>query len=86
MSQPETTPRQVLYALVGGGFVIVVAILTIGAASAGLVPLWWSSILALAIALAGTWIAQNWRSTGSVLLFAIALFVLWLIGTLILAT
>lgn len=84
--EPETTPRQVLYALVAGGFVVVVAVLTIGAASAGLVPNWWSGILALSIALVATWVAQNWRRTGSVLLAAIGLFLLWLIGTLALAS
>lgn len=84
--QRETTPRQVLYALVAGGFVVVVAILTIGAAAAATVPTWWSALLALAIALSGTWIAQNWRRTAATLLLAIGLFVAWLVGTLILAT
>jgi hypothetical protein len=82
----ETTPRQVLYALVAAGFVVVVIVLTIGAASAGLVPTWWSATLALTIAVAGTWMAQNWRRTGEVLLIAIGIFVMWLVGTLILAT
>lgn len=86
MNDREPTPRQVLYALVAAGFVIVVAILTIGGASAGLVPIWWSAVLAVSIALAATWIAQNWRSTGVVLALAIGLFVMWLIGTLALAT
>jgi hypothetical protein len=71
--------------LVAAGFVVVVMILTIGAAAAGLVPTWWSGSLGLAIALAATWIAQNWRKTGSVLLVAIGLFVVWLVGTLLLA-
>lgn len=86
MSPPETTPRQVLYALVAAGFVAVVVILTIAAASVGLVPTWWSALLATAIVLAATWIAQNWRSTGLVLVLAIGLFLMWTIGTLILAT
>lgn len=85
MSEGETTPRQVLYALVAAGFVVVVAILTIGGASAGLVPLWWSGALALAIALLGTWMAQNWRRTAAVLIAAIGLFVVWLVGTVLLA-
>lgn len=85
MNEGETTPRQVLYALVAAGFVVVVAILTIGGASAGLVPLWWSATLALAIALLGTWIAQNWRRTAAVLIAAIGLFVVWLVGTVLLA-
>ncbi len=83
--RPEPTPRQVLYALVAAGFVIVVAILTVAAASAGLVPTWWSVVLGVGIAVAGAWMAKNWRSTGPVLLIAIALFVAWLVGTLLLA-
>lgn len=84
MSEPS--PRQVLYALVAGGFVIVVMILTIGAASAGLVPTWWSASLALLIAVTATWMAQNWRRTAPAMLMAIGLFVIWLVGTLIVAT
>jgi len=85
LTPPQPTPRQVLYALVAAGFVVVVMILTIGAAAAGLAPTWWSGSLALAITLAATWIAQNWRKTGSVLLVAIGLFVVWLVGTLLFA-
>lgn len=86
MSRAETTPRQVLYALVAAGFVLVVAVLTIGGASAGIVPTWWSAVLGISIALAGTWMAQNWRRTMPVLLGAIGLLLMWMIGTLILAT
>lgn len=82
----ETSPRQVLYALVASGFVLVVVILTIGGASAGLVPVWWSVTLAFVIAIAGTWMAQNWRRTGQVLLIAIGIFVFWMVGTLLLAS
>lgn len=83
MSEP--TPRQVLYALVAGGFMLVVAILTIGAAVAGIVPDWWSVTLAVVLAGAGGWMAKSWRRTGPVLLMAVGLFVVWLVGTLILA-
>jgi len=86
MSQPEATPRQVLYALVAGGFVVVVVILTIGGAAAGLVPTWWSAVIAISVVLAGTWMAQNWRHTVVVLALAIGLSLMWMIGTLILAT
>lgn len=82
MSEP--TPRQVLYALVAGGFMLVVATLTVGGAVAGIVPGWWSVTLAVLLAGAGGWMAMNWRSTGPVLLIAIGLFVVWLVGTLIL--
>jgi hypothetical protein len=86
VSDAAPNPRQVLYALVAGGFVVVVAILTIGGAAAGLVPTWWSGVLALLIALTATWIAQSWRRTAAVLLVAIGLFVVWMVGTLALAT
>jgi hypothetical protein len=85
VSQPETTPRKILYALVAAGFVVVVVILTIGGAATGLVPTWWSGVLAITTVLVGTWIAQNWRSTMIVLVLAIGLFLMWMIGTLILA-
>ncbi len=84
MSEP--TPRQVLYALVAAGFVLVVVVLVIGGASAGIVPTWWSASLALLIAIAVTWMAQNWRRTGEVLSLGIGLFIVWMVGTLILAT
>ena len=81
----ETTPRQVLYALVAAGFLLVVAILTIGAAAAGLVPIWWTTSLGAALLVAGIWIALRWRRTGPVLIVAIGLFVVWTVGTLALA-
>ncbi|MFZ0015136.1 MAG: hypothetical protein WAL25_13590 [Acidimicrobiia bacterium] len=84
MSEP--TPRQVLYALVGAGFVLVVSILVVGAAVAGLVPAWWSGVMALLVIASGAWMARNWRRTGPVLIIAIGLFVVWTTGTLILAT
>lgn len=86
MRGEEASPRQVLYALVAAGFVVVVAILTIGGAAAGLVPIWWSAVLALGIVAVGSWVASNWRHTASVLVSAIGLFVVWLVGTLVLAT
>ena len=82
----EPTPRQVLYALVAGGFLVIVAVLTVAGAAAGLVPTWWSGLLALGIAVGGTWTAQNWRNTVGVLSVAIGLFIVWLIGTLSLAS
>lgn len=84
MSEP--TPRQVLYALVAGGFVLVEVVLVIGGASAGIVPTWWSASLGFLTAIAVTWMAQNWRRTAEVLSIGIGLFVVWMVGTLILAT
>jgi len=83
VSQPS--PRQVLYALVAGGFDIVVAVLVAGAAIAGLVPAWWTVASSLAVVSVGAWSAFNWRRTAMVLVSAIGLFVAWTIGTLIVA-
>lgn len=80
MSQP--TPRQVLYALVAAGFVLVVAVLTIGGAVSGITPTWWTVVLAALVVISGVWMAFNWRRTGVVLAIAIGLFLMWMIGTL----
>jgi hypothetical protein len=83
MSEP--TPRQILYALVAAGFIVVVAILVIGGAVAGLVPVWWSAALAVSIVVVATWTAFNWRRTAAVVVAAIGLFSVWMVGTLVLA-
>lgn len=83
MSDPS--PRQVLYALVSGGFVLVVGILIGGAAVAGLVPLWWTIATTLVTISVAAWSALNWRRTAVVLALAIGLFLAWAVGTLILA-
>ena len=83
MSEPS--PRQVLYALVAGGFVVVVGVLIGGAAVAGLVPGWWTIVTTLVAISVAVWSAINWRRTAVVLALAIGLFLAWAIGTLILA-
>ena len=83
MSEPS--PRQVLYALVAAGFLVVVAILIVGAAIVGLVPPWWSVVMAAGLVLIGIWSGLNWRETVPVLLISIGFLVIWTIGTLILA-
>lgn len=83
MSEPS--PRQVLYALVAGGFVVVVGVLIGGAAVAGLVPMWWTVATTLVTTSVAVWSALNWRRTAMVLLLAIGLFLAWAVGTLILA-
>ena len=83
MSEPS--PRQVLYALVAGGFLAVVAILIVGAAVAGLVPVWWSIVMAACLLAIAIWSAINWRRTAPVLLISIGLLVIWAAGTLIVA-
>lgn len=82
MSEP--TPRQVLYGLVAGGFVLVVAVLTVGAASAGLVPSWWSLTMSVLLISIGIWTGLRWRRTAVVLALAIGVFVVWTVGTLLL--
>jgi hypothetical protein len=79
----EPTPRQVLYALVAGGFVLVVSIFVAGAAVAGIVPAWWTITMTAFILVFGVWGALNWRKTVPVLLGSIGLFVVWTVGTLI---
>ncbi len=86
MTDTEPTPRQILYALVAGGFVIVVGILTVGGAMAGLVPTWWTVAMGVSLGVASVWMALRWRRTGPVLLLAIGLFLVWMVGTLALAT
>ena len=83
MSEP--TPRQVLYSLVAGGFLVVIAVLIVGGAVAGLVPAWWTATMSIILVVIGAWSFLNWRRTAPVLLMAIGLFLLWAIGTLITA-
>jgi hypothetical protein len=83
MSEPS--PRQVLYALVSAGFVLVVLVFVVGAALSGLAPTWWTVTVAVLIAFAFAWMARHWERTGPMLAIAIGLFLLWMIGTLIVA-
>ena len=80
----ETSPRQVLYALVAVGFLLVVAVLVIGAASAGLVPTWWTVAMAALVVASGACAGFNWRKTAVLLAIAIGLLIVWTVGTLIL--
>ena len=84
MSEP--TPRQILYALVAGGLLLVVGALVIGAAVSGLAPTWWTWVMGVTLAIASIWSALNWRKTVLVVIVAIGLFVAWSIGTLIVAS
>jgi hypothetical protein len=81
----EPSPRQVLYALVAGGFVIVVAILVIGSAVVGLSPGWWTITMSVVLVVATVWSGLNWERTGPVLLISIGLLILWTVGTLLIA-
>jgi len=81
----EPTPRQVLYALVAGGFLVVVLVLTVGAAVVGVVPVWWTVTMAILCAMVAIWSSLNWKRTGPVLLLAIGVFLLWAMATLLVA-
>jgi len=81
----ETTPRQVLYALVSVGFLLMVVVLAAGGAISGLTPTWWSVVLGVLVLTGGGWMVFNWKRTGPVLLIAIGLFLIWMIGTLVVA-
>jgi hypothetical protein len=80
----EPTPRQVLYALVAGGFIVVVGVLVVGAAVAGLVPTWWTIVMTLAVVASALWAVLRWQKTGPALAVSIGLLVFWVIGTLLL--
>ncbi len=79
----ETSPRQVLYALVSAGFLLVVLALVVGAAAAGLVPTWWTVSMSVLVVAVGFWAAFRWRRTVPVLLGSIGVFVVWAVGTLL---
>ena len=83
MSEP--TPRQVLYALVAGGFFVVVAVLVVGAAIAGLSPGWWTALTGSVLLAATLWSVINWRRTGPILILSIGLLIFWTVGTLAVA-
>lgn len=82
MSRPPT-PRQVLYAVVSGGFLLVVTILTVGAATARIVPGWWSISMAVLLVVGGISMAVMWRRTALVLGLGIGIFLIWMMGTLV---
>lgn len=70
--------------MVAGGFLLVVAVLVAGAASAGLVPTWWTILMAVTVTVIAVWSGLRWRRTGPVLAASIGLLVCWVIGTLLL--
>jgi len=78
--ETEPSPRQVLYALVGAGLHVVVAVLIVGAVA--LVPGWWTAttgVLWMAIAVVTV---RRWRSTRLVLGLTVGFFVAWVVVTL----
>lgn len=81
----EPTERQVLYALVGVGFMVIVGVLVVFAQVVGLVPTWWTGVAATAWLGSAALVAVQWRRTGRVLLVTIGLFIGWTVGTLVVA-
>lgn len=79
------TERQVLYALVSGGFLAVVVVLVASAAVAGLVPTWWTLVTSVAVAAVGALLAMRWWDTKNVLSASVLLLVFWMVGTLLVA-
>jgi len=79
----EPSPRQVLYALVSAGFLVVVAVLVVGSALVGLSPVSWTAVMLLLLVSLATWSAFNWSRTGPVLLMSICLLLIWTVGTLV---
>lgn len=78
----EASPRQLLYAMVGAGFHLVVGILA--AASAALVPGWWTATVTVFWIVAAAIIGLRWRSTGLVLGLSLGGFIAWTIGAAVL--
>lgn len=79
----EPTERQVLYALVAGGWLVVVAVLAGVAAAVGVSPTEWSVVFALVWTVAVIQAVRVWRRTGRLLLISVGVFVIWLAGTLL---
>jgi hypothetical protein len=79
----DPSPRQVLYALVAGGLLVVVLVLVVAAGASGLVPVWYTVLGGVTLLAVTVWSAINWRSTVPVLLLAIGLFLTWTVGTLL---
>lgn len=75
---PEPTPRQLLYAVVAGGFHLVVGVLAI--ASVPLAPTWWTIVVAIVWLAAALVIGLNWRRTALALALSLAGFAAWTVG------
>lgn len=83
MSEP--TPRQVLYAIVSAALLFVILVLIVGAASAGLVPVWWTALGGLALLLIAIWSVFQWRRTARLLMLSIGLLAVWFAVTIVVA-
>lgn len=81
--RPEPTERQVLYALVAGGLLVTVGVLAGFAAVVGLAPRPWSIAFAVLWLAAVAAVFRSWRNTARTLMVSIAVFMAWVVGTLI---
>lgn len=79
----EPTERQVLYALVAGGWLVVVAVLAGVAAAVGVSPIAWTIGFAFVWVFAVAVAVRAWRRTGRLLLVSVGVFVVWAVGTLL---
>ena len=80
MSEP--TERQVLYALVAAGWLVIVAVLAAVAAVVGLSPVAWTIAFAVMWIGAAVFGASHWRRTSRLLAVSLLVFVVWVVGTL----
>jgi hypothetical protein len=81
----EPTPREVLYAIVSAALLVVILVLIVGAASAGLVPVWWTALGSLALLLIAIWSVFHWRRTARLLMLSIGLLAVWFAVTIVVA-
>lgn len=79
----QPTDRQVLYALVAGGWLVVVAVLAAVAAAVGVSPVAWTVGFAFVWVVAVASAVREWRRTGRLLLISVVVFVVWAVGTLL---
>ncbi|MDX1447438.1 MAG: hypothetical protein R3246_00110 [Acidimicrobiia bacterium] len=82
MTRPPSE-RQVLYALVAAGWLIVVGVLAGVAAALEVSPTAWTVTFAVLWLAAVVESVRSWRRTGRLLSVALVAFVVWVAGTLL---
>lgn len=79
-----TSPRQLLYAMVAGGFHLIVGVLGWGSAALG--PGWWNVAVLAVWSVLTVVLLLRWRRTGMVLGLSMLEFVAWTVGAGVLFT
>ena len=79
-----TSPRQLLYAMVAGGFHLIVGVLGWGSASLG--PGWWNVTVLAVWSVLTVVLVLRWRRTGLVLGLSMLEFVAWTVVAAVLFT